>query len=218
MDGFGHFGWKAQIVSLRDFVLTACASELGLESPDHHQAPSPLHFDARGAAPDLTPGECDALVAYVRSLPAPAQATRPGTRNARAVREGRALFEGIGCAACHVPKLGPIEGIYSDLLLHDMGKALSDGGSYYGNDSDSPEPPNGSEWRTPPLWGIRESCALPPRRAGVDLAPGRGLPRGGSGGRGGAIRHALRGEPREHRHIPLFSRSSARVPVGPAGP
>ena len=35
---------------------------------------------------------------------------------------------------------------YTDLLLHDMGDALSDGTS---NSKVS-----GNEWRTPPLWGI----------------------------------------------------------------
>ena len=30
----GRFGWKAQTTSLREFVLGACASELGLEVPD----------------------------------------------------------------------------------------------------------------------------------------------------------------------------------------
>ena len=35
---------------------------------------------------------------------------------------------------------------YTDLLVHDMGKALSDG---------RPDGlANGREWRTPPLWGI----------------------------------------------------------------
>ena len=42
----GRFGWKSQTASLSDFVLTACAVELGLEVPEHHQAGSPLHPDA----------------------------------------------------------------------------------------------------------------------------------------------------------------------------
>ena len=47
-------------------------------------------------------------------------------------------------------------GIYSDLLLHDMGEDLSDGGSvYYGvEQSDGAKP---QEWRTPPLWGFRDT-------------------------------------------------------------
>ena len=49
-------------------------------------------------------------------------------------------------------------GIYSDLLLHDMGQSLSDTGSTYGIDGpDTPESPKSREWRTPPLWGYRDS-------------------------------------------------------------
>ena len=73
--------------------------------------------------------------------------------------DGRTLFEGAGCATCHRAHLGDVEGIYSDLLLHDMGPALSDSGSYYGL-SDPSSPKNGvktQEWRTPPLWGFRDS-------------------------------------------------------------
>ncbi len=41
----GRFGWKAQTTNLRDFVLGACASELGLEVPGHQ-------------AGDLSAGPC----------------------------------------------------------------------------------------------------------------------------------------------------------------
>jgi CxxC motif-containing protein (DUF1111 family) len=73
--------------------------------------------------------------------------------------EGRSLFEAAGCATCHQARLGNIDGIYSDLLLHDMGSALSDSGSYYGT-SQPDSSTNGvsrQEWRTPPLWGFRDS-------------------------------------------------------------
>ncbi|HIQ41075.1 MAG TPA: c-type cytochrome, partial [Sulfurivirga caldicuralii] len=71
---------------------------------------------------------------------------------------GRRLFYEIGCAACHYPsfKTGYDEDYphlsnqviwpYTDLLLHDMGKGLADGRPDY--------LASGSEWRTPPLWGI----------------------------------------------------------------
>jgi CxxC motif-containing protein (DUF1111 family) len=69
----------------------------------------------------------------------------------------------MGCADCHTPNVGPIEGLYSDLLLHRMGAELQGGGSY--NDppievpdfepGDGPQP---SEWRTPPLWGVASSA------------------------------------------------------------
>ena len=74
------------------------------------------------------------------------------------MREGRRLFAEVGCASCHTPSLGEVRGIYSDLLLHDMGQTLSDSGEYYGIDGpDSPGGPSPGEWRTPPLWGFRDS-------------------------------------------------------------
>ena len=67
----GRFGWKSQTASLSDFVLTACAVELGLEVPAHHQAGSPQHPDAKPAGLDLNAAECESLVAYVTELPRP---------------------------------------------------------------------------------------------------------------------------------------------------
>ena len=56
--------------------------------------------------------------------------------------------------------MGPAVGIYSDLLLHDMGQGLSDSGEYYGGSTPADGPiavAKPSEWRTPPLWGFRDS-------------------------------------------------------------
>ena len=95
----------------------------------------------------------DAVAVYSRLLAPPARARYAD----QAVLEGKALFSELGCDSCHTPKheTGPsdLEELggqtiwpYTDLLLHDMGDALSD------------ERPSfsalGSEWRTPPLWGI----------------------------------------------------------------
>jgi CxxC motif-containing protein (DUF1111 family) len=67
-------------------------------------------------------------------------------------------FDEIGCAACHTPTLvtGSHPTIpalseqtihpYTDLLLHDMGAGLADGRPDF--------EASGTEWRTPPLWGI----------------------------------------------------------------
>jgi CxxC motif-containing protein (DUF1111 family) len=155
----GRFGWKAETPDLREFVLSACANELGLEVPGHRQAPSPLDPDAKAKGLDLTLEECDALVAYVRGLRAPFSARPAPARESVDVTEGRTLFEGAGCATCHRAHLGDVEGIYSDLLLHDMGPALSDSGSYYGvsNPSSPTKGVKTQEWRTPPLWGFRDS-------------------------------------------------------------
>src|SRR5262249_19675873 len=85
----------------------------------------------------------------------------------------------IGCAGCHAPQGGDVVGIYSDLLLHDMGQELGDEGSYGDSADDGSDEPlvpriagqpggkqpapaaprgaNRREWRTPPLWGVRDS-------------------------------------------------------------
>jgi CxxC motif-containing protein (DUF1111 family) len=109
---------------------------------------------------DLTQAECDALVAYVRHLPAPAPRRPRGAQESEAIAKGRSLFEVAGCATCHRRRLGDIDGIYSDLLLHDMGETLSDSGSYYGENSSGSTPGavKSQEWRTPPLWGFRDSA------------------------------------------------------------
>ncbi|MGO9462762.1 MAG: di-heme oxidoredictase family protein [Isosphaeraceae bacterium] len=149
----GRFGWKAETPDLREFVLTACANELGLEVPGRHQAASPMESEPRTTGLDLTQQECDALVAYVRHLPAPTARKPVGSRQSKEIAEGRSLFESAGCATCHQPRLGHIDAIYSDLLMHDMGAALSGSGSYRGGSG-----LKSHEWRTPPLWGFRDSA------------------------------------------------------------
>ncbi len=81
-----------------------------------------------------------------------------------AIEAGRASFVSIGCADCHRPSLGNIEGIYSDLLMHDMGPDLVSVTMdiYYQGTQvvDFPTAAglaDGAEWRTPPLWGYRDS-------------------------------------------------------------
>ena len=95
-------------------------------------------------------------MAYVRNLPSPAVIESSGPRESENVGTGRQIFNGIGCAECHTPSLGSVQGIYSDLLLHDMGGSFSDPGTYYGAPA-SPGAASSTEWRTPPLWGVRDS-------------------------------------------------------------
>lgn len=179
----GRFGWKAQKASLYEFAMTACAVELGLNVPDHVQAG--LAYDPEYKAPgfDMDKRECDGLVMFLKKIPAPVELKQPTPAESKYAHGGRELFSSIGCAACHAPKLAEVAGIYSDLLLHDMGPELGDTGSYGAfvpgsatDDITEPIPeltamhahPGGSsgkqpkgatrqEWRTPPLWGVRDS-------------------------------------------------------------
>jgi CxxC motif-containing protein (DUF1111 family) len=155
----GRFGWKSQTASLKEFVESACAMELGLEVPTHHQARPPLDFTSKENGLDLNQDECDALTSYVSKLPAPIErVSSPRGKEPIDSVAGRKLFEKVGCAACHMPKLGSVDGIFSDLLLHAMGTDLADAGTYYGAiESPSANGAKTQEWRTPPLWGCRDS-------------------------------------------------------------
>lgn len=175
----GRFGWKAQLARLDEFVITACAVELGLQVPGKEQPPLPHRKDYNAPGVDMNQAECDELVQFVRELPRPQQ-QRPGyAKGEKYLDEGEALFASVGCATCHVPKVGDVDGIFSDLLLHDMGNQLSDVGSSYGVFRHSDPPPSQqppvevaadtptktqaavaapTEWRTPPLWGVRDSA------------------------------------------------------------
>ncbi len=126
----GRFGWKAQTATLAEFALSAAATEIGLEVPGHRQAGDPRLPGLGAPGLDMDEEECDALVAYVRGLPAPVVREPADEAEAAQVKAGEATFRAIGCASCHLPKLGDVEGIYSDLLLHDMGARLGDTGSY----------------------------------------------------------------------------------------
>jgi CxxC motif-containing protein (DUF1111 family) len=122
----GRFGWRGQTERLYDFVIGACANELGLEVPGSPQPTDPMRPRYRPGGYDLTAAQCTSLTAFVASLPQP-KFELPGEPDRRAlVLQGRSLFDVVGCAACHVDRIGPVEGLYSDLLLHDMGTALAD--------------------------------------------------------------------------------------------
>ncbi len=161
----GRFGWKGQTATLDDFVRSAAAGELGLEVPGQHQAVDPRTPGIGAVGLDLDAPDLEALTTFVRALPKPRRHLEADSLDA--IVAGESLFRSIGCVACHAPDLGDIEGIYSDLLLHQLGEQLEDTGSYiaFGSDPGPAAPPvdeaNGpaeeSEWRTPPLWGLRHS-------------------------------------------------------------
>jgi CxxC motif-containing protein (DUF1111 family) len=122
----GRFGWRGQIERLHDFVLGACANELGLQVPGTDQPIDPLRPEYRPTGLDLTSEQCASLTTYVASLPAPKFVPPAEPLRRELVEQGRKTFQSIGCTACHVEKLGPVDGLFSDLLLHDMGSQLAD--------------------------------------------------------------------------------------------
>ncbi|WP_255467849.1 di-heme oxidoredictase family protein [Reyranella sp. CPCC 100927] len=153
----GRFGWKANQAGLRQQVAAAFRDDLGITSsmrPNENcaDAQAACRAAASGGRPELSDGQLDAVMLYLRSL-APPQ--RRGIDHPR-VRQGEALFATIGCARCHVPTLPVAAGNgvagatqihpYTDLLLHDMGDGLADGRPDF---AAGPR-----DWRTPPLWGL----------------------------------------------------------------
>tara|TARA_R110002049_G_scaffold4601_6_gene32878 strand:- start:74336 stop:75994 length:1659 start_codon:yes stop_codon:yes gene_type:complete len=117
----GKFGWRANIATLLDFNDQACANEVGLETRRKPQPTDPTLPHYRNPSPDITDDQIRAINAFVESLPPPSREF-PNDSLARLEAErGETLFSSVGCAVCHVPNMGPAKGLYSDLLLHDMG-------------------------------------------------------------------------------------------------
>lgn len=147
----GRFGWKANVPSVREFVRDAFSGELGMTVPD-----TPGMSFGSGDDSDPTPdpeadaNTIDAITAFIELLAPP-----PRTRVDVALEDrGEVIFRSVGCANCHVPTLGAVDGVdvhaYTDLLLHDVaqpnafGIAEGDAGI--------------RDFRTPPLWGLSRTA------------------------------------------------------------
>src|SRR5262249_10140085 len=136
------------------------------EVPGFARAAPPWKSGYKAPGIDLTSEQCDTLTEFVASLPSPGVRLADSTEQTGAIERGRELVGSVGWAVCHRPNLGSVEGIYSDLLLHNMGHELSDSGSYTVLEleiasKDKPKQrraANELEWRTPPLWGMRDSA------------------------------------------------------------
>jgi CxxC motif-containing protein (DUF1111 family) len=160
VDGrIGRFGRKAFVPTLSEFNAGAFQIELGItvaEAPDEGTVggqPLPPGVDPT-PDPELDAESVQLANAFVRFLAPPSRRTPTG----KAAR-GKRVFDRIGCAECHVPKLrtgpSPVRALanrdvaaYTDLLLHDMGPELAD--ICFGDAAPS-------EFRTEPLMGLRFS-------------------------------------------------------------
>ena len=159
----GRFGWKAQQATLRTFSADAYRNEMGITNevfPQELANGVPLaqmkYCDPIAEPEDVTDprtglAAIDNFEAFMQFLAPPPR----GVINDQ-VRSGEAIFQGVGCAACHVPLLhtGPSTSplfnnrpvpLFSDLLLHDV-----DTGDHIPQASALP-----NEIRTPALWGLR---------------------------------------------------------------
>jgi CxxC motif-containing protein (DUF1111 family) len=156
----GKFGSKGQFATLEEFVAAACAVEVGLTNPLQAQDQPGKHAPQPDAMLDLDSGQFRALVAFVATLPRPRQILPADTVERNVVHRGETLFGSVGCADCHTPELGGVDGIYSDFLLHDINDH-NNAGAYGRVTRDIPLPagyPKPEEWKTPPLWGVADSA------------------------------------------------------------
>ncbi|CDX22954.1 conserved exported hypothetical protein [Mesorhizobium sp. ORS 3324] len=162
----GRFGWKAQAASIRQQAADAFAGDIGISTPevpkpwgDCTKAEKDCLAMPNGVQERLGTAEApspviDLVTFYSQNLAVPARRDIDDPD----VLAGKKRFYEMGCISCHTPKFVTMRGTpnraqafqliwpYSDFLLHDMGKGLADG-QRVGDAS-------GSEWRTPPLWGI----------------------------------------------------------------
>jgi CxxC motif-containing protein (DUF1111 family) len=95
---------------------------------------------------------------FMRFLAPPTPSLNVRNATPASIASGQQLFGDVGCALCHTPSLktyarasipamaGKAVNLFSDLLLHDMGRGLSDG-IQQGQ-------AGGREFRTAPLWGL----------------------------------------------------------------
>jgi len=157
----GRFGWRAGQPSVAQQSAVAFANDMGLSTelnPLPHGDCTELQtaciaapVGAETGGPEVAPELFDLVVFYASHLAVPARRDYGDPE----VLAGKELFYETGCTSCHTPKYvtSNEDGIdpalrrqliwpYTDLLLHDMGAGLADGG------------PGGEEWRTAPLWGI----------------------------------------------------------------
>ena len=163
----GRFGLKAGAPTIKEQSAGAFAGDMGLSTILH---PDPWGDCTAGQAtcreapygqePEIRDGlevdkeSLDLVTFYARNLGVPERRNLDDPQ----VLNGKAMFYAIGCPACHTPKFvtnrlsdQPEQSFqliwpYTDLLLHDMGEGLAD---------NRPEGrATGSEWKTPPLWGI----------------------------------------------------------------
>ena len=118
---FGRFGWRGNIPSLLDFCDQACANELGLETKRLPQPIDPTIPAYRNHSADISDSQIKAMAAFVASLPAPTRELPDDSEKRELALRGEQVFASVGCAVCHTPNVGPAKGIYSDILLHDMG-------------------------------------------------------------------------------------------------
>lgn len=140
----GRFGRKGNRPNLLQQSASAYRNDIGVTNSI---------FPDEDGSTEITDTVLKSVEFYVQTIAVP---SATGVSNPT-VKKGEKLFLAFNCAQCHTPELvtgaHPIRALsnqkifpYTDLLIHDMGPGLADGRPDFQAD--------GSEWKTPPLWGI----------------------------------------------------------------
>ena len=155
----GRFGWKANQPTLEQQTASAFGGDMGITTSlfpnDELTEIQREKYGTlpNGGTPEIEDKNLDNVVMYLQTLAVPARREVADLT----VLRGKQVFRQLNCNGCHTPQLKtgthavnvltdqPIRP-YTDLLLHDMGEGLAD----HRPDFEA----TGSEWRTPPLWGI----------------------------------------------------------------
>lgn len=155
----GRFGWKANQPDIKQQNTSAFLGDIGITSKLFpNQSCTDIQLECKKAysldTPEISDEDLKDVEIYSKILAVP----KRRDVNDPDVQKGQVLFKQVNCVACHTEsyvtgedrefpensnqKIFP----YTDLLLHDMGEGLADNRPDY--------EASGSEWRTPPLWGI----------------------------------------------------------------
>lgn len=155
----GRLGWKANQPGVRQQIAAAFLGDMGVTSSIYPRQNCPT---VQQACKKMLPGDkvelreqmLDDLSFWVLALEAP----KPRDQDKPEVQRGEKLFVQAQCAGCHVPELRTSDfpalpqlsqrsfRAYTDMLIHDMGPGLADGRADF--------KAGGTDWRTPPLWGL----------------------------------------------------------------
>lgn len=157
----GKFGWQGEFGTVEEFVAVACAVELGLSVPGRRQDKPGEFSEDRNAKYDMTRQQLHELVCFVKSLPRPQQVFPTDPQERSRVEQGEKVFQSVGCADCHVPDMGGVEGIYSDFHLYQLSSPESSAYDSVLRNREVVFPFSETapdEWKTPPLWGVADSA------------------------------------------------------------
>lgn len=107
------FSQKGVFTSLRQFSINALNAHHGIQAVERFGArwTGTDDFDRDGVIDEAGPGDLTALVAFQAVLPPPRQVLSADPARRAAAIEGSRLFEAIGCAFCHTPRM-PLESAF----------------------------------------------------------------------------------------------------------